>query len=210
MSEKYEWRKKEKKLYIPKQKPEIVEVPEFKFITIKGEGSPAESIFNECIGALYSVAYGIKMLSKKEEYQPSGYFDYTVYPLEGVWDITEDAKKRFKGTIAKEDLIYQIMIRQPEFVDESVFRDILESVKKKKLNPLLEQVKFESIADGKCVQMLHLGRFEDEPEAFEKMEAFSRENGLTRLSKIHREIYLSDARKVVPEKLKTVLRFKVK
>ncbi|WP_100913473.1 GyrI-like domain-containing protein [Pseudoalteromonas spongiae] len=210
MSEKYEWRKEEKKLYIPKQKPEIIEVPEFNFITINGEGSPAESILTECIGALYSVAYGIKMIPKKEESKPLGYFDFTVFPLEGIWDINDEAKKRFNGTIAKDDLVYQLMIRQPEFVDESFFKNILEIVKKKKANPLLEQVKFESIADEKCIQMLHVGRFEDEPETFKKMETFAEENGLTRLSKVHREIYLSDARKVVPEKLKTVLRFKVK
>ncbi|QZO14568.1 GyrI-like domain-containing protein [Pseudoalteromonas piscicida] len=210
MTEKYEWRKEEKKLYIPKQKPEIIEVPEFNFITINGVGSPAESIFTECIGALYSVAYGIKMIPKKEESKPPGYFDFTVFPLEGIWDINDEAKKRFNGTIAKDDLVYQLMIRQPEFVDKSFFKNILEIVKKKKANPLLEQVKFESITDGKCIQMLHVGRFEDEPETFKKMETFAEENGLTRLSKVHREIYLSDARKVVPEKLKTVLRFKVK
>ena len=209
MSTKHEWRKKEKELYLPKGKPELVEVPKFNFITIQGKGSPAEESFTECISTLYAVAYGIKMIPKKMSDKPPGYFDFTVYPLEGVWDINDEAKKHFSGTINKADLVYNLMIRQPDFVDNSFFRDVLNIVKEKKLNPMLDAVKYESISEGKCVQMLHLGKFENEPITFEKMENFARENGLKRLSKVHREIYLSDARRVEPSKLKTVLRFKV-
>jgi len=149
------------------------------------------------------------MIPKKMSDKPPGYFDFTVYPLEGVWDINDEAKKHFSGTINKADLVYKLMIRQPHFVDNSFFRDVLNIVKEKKLNPMLDAVKYESISEGKCVQMLHLGKFENEPITFEKMENFARENGLKRLSKVHREIYLSDARRVEPSKLKTVLRFKV-
>ena len=209
MTIKHEWRKKEKELYLPRNEPEIVEVPKFNFITIKGEGNPNGELFSDHVGALYSVAYGIKMLPKKMCDKPSGYFDFTVYPLEGIWDINDEAKKHFSGTINKDDLVYHLMIRQPEFVNGSFFRDVVNVVKENKSNPLLDDIKFESIEEGKCVQMLHLGRFEDEPISFEIMEKFAEENGLTRLSKVHREIYLSDARKVEPEKLKTVLRFKV-
>lgn len=209
MSDKYEWRKKEKGLYLPKSKPEFVDVPEIKFITLRGEGSPAEERFTEIIATLYSLAYGIKMLAKKMEIKPKGYFDYTVYPLEGIWDINDEAKKAFTGIINKGDFVYQIMIRQPDFVDEGFYLQILDVIKKKKPNPLLEHVEFKTISEGKCVQMLHLGKYEDEPVSFEKMENFAKDEGFTRISKVHREIYLSDARKVAPEKLKTVLRFKV-
>lgn len=210
MSEKHEWRKQEKTVYLPKNKPEIIDVPEYKFLTINGEGSPGDELFTECISTLYPLAYAIKMQPKNMEVKPNGYFDFTVYPLEGVWDINDNAKKNFSGTINLADLIYQLMIRQPDFVDEKFYYEMLDLVKKKKPNPLLDKVEFKSISEGRCIQMLHLGKFEDESASFEKMELFAKSEGLTRVSKVHREIYLSDARKILPEKLKTVLRFQVK
>ena len=207
MQVKHEWRKKEKVTYLPKNKPEIIDIPEFKFITIEGEGSPSETLFTECIGALYSLAYTIKMMPKKMSTQPHGYYDFTVYPLEGIWDINDEAKANFNGTVNKNDFVYKLMIRQPDFVDEHFFEEMLEVAKEKKKIQLLEQVKFERVTEGLCVQMLHLGPFENEPESFQKMEEFAQTEGLRRLSKVHREIYLSDTRKVAPEKLKTVLRF---
>ena len=207
MQDKHEWRKKEKALYLPKNKPEVIDIPEFKFITIEGEGSPADSVFTKYIGALYSLAYTIKMMPKKIDRQPKGYFDFTVYPLEGVWDINDKAKANFKGRINKEDLVYKLMIRQPDFVSKNFYSEMLEVAKEKKKNPLLEQINFERLSEGRCVQMLHLGPFEDEPASFEIMEDFAKSEGVVRLSKMHREIYLSDPRKVAPEKLKTVLRF---
>jgi hypothetical protein len=207
MQDKHEWRKKEKALYLPKNKPEVIDIPEFKFITIEGEGSPSDSVFTDYIGALYSLAYTIKMMPKKIDRQPKGYFDFTVYPLEGVWDINDKAKANFKGRINKEDLVYKLMIRQPDFVSENFYSEMLEVAKEKKKNPLLEQINFERLSEGRCVQMLHLGPFEDEPASFEIMEDYAKSEGVVRLSKMHREIYLSDPRKVAPEKLKTVLRF---
>jgi len=207
MQDKHEWRKKEKALYLPKNKPEVINIPEFKFITIEGEGSPADSVFSDYIGALYSLAYTIKMMPKKMDTQPKGYFDFTVYPLEGVWDINDKAKANFKGRINKEDLVYKLMIRQPDFVSENYYSEMLEVAKEKKKNPLLEQINFERLSEGRCVQMLHLGPFEDLTASFEIMEDFAKSEEVVRLSKMHREIYLSDPRKVAPEKLKTVLRF---
>ncbi|MET2983964.1 GyrI-like domain-containing protein [Aureibaculum conchae] len=206
---KHEWRKKEKEYYLPKNIPEIVNVLEFKFLTIEGEGNPNDEFFSEYITALYSLSYPIKMTLKKQATKPKGYSDYTVYPLEGVWDINEEAKKKFDGKLNKNDLVFKLMIRQPNFVDEIFFNEILELTNKKKPNKLLDRVRFEKIEEGKCVQMLHIGSYDDEPKSFELMEEFAKENNLTRLSKVHREIYLSDFRKVAPEKLKTVLRFKV-
>lgn len=206
---KHEWRKKEKELYLPKIKPEVIDIPEFNFLTISGEGNPNSEFFSEYIGALYAVSYPIKMTLKKRA-KPENYSDYTVYPLEGVWDINEEAKKTFNGVINKDDLVFKLMIRQPDFVSEDFAKEMIESAMRKKPNELIKEVKFERITEGKCVQMMHIGSYDNEPESFEIMEAFAETENLNRISKMHREIYLSDFRKVNEEKLKTVLRFQVK
>lgn len=208
--EKHEWRKKEKEYYLPKAKPEIIDIPAFKFVTISGAGNPNSQMFSNCIGVLYSVSYAIKMTLKKLEDKPNEYSDYTVYPLEGIWDINEKAKKEYDGTLNKDDLVFKIMIRQPDFVTEFFFNEMLELTKQKKPHILLDEIKFEVISDGKCVQMLHMGSFDNEPESFKQMELFAKSKNLERISKSHREIYLSDFKKVPTEKLKTLLRFNVK
>jgi hypothetical protein len=205
---KHEWGKVEKGFYMPKNIPELICIPEFKFFTIEGKGNPNDDFFAEYIGVLYSLSYGVKM-SPKKGIEPKGYFDYTVYPLEGVWDLNEDAKKSFDGTFDKNDLIFKLMIRQPDFVDYIFAMQILEQVKKKKPHDLLEQVRFEEIMEGDCIQMLHLGSYDNEPESFRNMEKIAGQEGYRRKTKIHREIYLTDARKVTPDKLKTVLRFNI-
>lgn len=206
---KHEWRKHEKSIYLPKEKPELVQIPEYKYFTIDGKGNPNDELFSECIEVLYSLAYAVRM-SYKSGFAPNDYFEYTVYPLEGIWDISDEGKKTFDGTIDKNELIFTLMIRQPEFVSNEFASEIIETIKKKKPHKLLDKVKFTSIKDGKCVQMLHVGSYDDEPISFKRMEEFCEEKGLARISKVHKEIYLSDARKVSPEKLKTVLRFNVK
>lgn len=206
---KHEWRKKEKALYMPKSKPDIVSVPALRFVTIKGAGNPNSDVFPEYIGALYSISYAIKMNMKKAEVKPEGYADWTVYPLEGVWDITDEAQQNYNGTINKDDLVFELMIRQPDLVDEAFFDEMLEFCKKKKPSEYLKKVEFKTIEEGKCIQMLHIGSYDDEPESFAKMEAFAAEQSVKRKSKIHREIYLSDFRKVPAEKLKTTLRFQL-
>lgn len=205
---KKEWRKLEKNFYLPKKTPTIIDIPEFNFYSIKGEGNPNSEKFGEYVGVLYSLSYAIRM-SPKKGYQPDNYFEYTVYPLEGVWDIKEEAKENFKE-LNKDDLVFDMMIRQPDFVDEAYAEKIIEIVKKSKPHELLEEVKFVSLTDGKCVQMMHLGSYDSEPVSFKIMEDFIEENGYKRVSKIHREIYLSDPRKTAPEKLKTVLRCRIK
>ncbi len=206
---KHEWRKKEKKVYLPKEKPELIDIPEYQFIKLSGEGNPNSDFFAECIGVLYSVSYAIKMNLKTLKGKPQNYYDWTVYPLEGVWDISEKAKQNFNGQLNKDDLVFDLMIRQPNFVDDSFFNEMLEHTKKKKPNRLLEKLKFEKIRDGKCIQMMHIGSYDNESETFIKMEEFANDKGLIRQSKTHREIYLTDFRKVPEEKLKTVLRFEL-
>jgi hypothetical protein len=138
---------------------------------------------------------------------PEGYFDYTVFPLEGVWDL--DVEGRKLDYLNKEHLLYKLMIRQPDFVSEDLAYIILDQLKQKKKNPLLANVKFETITEGLCVQTMHIGSYDDEPRTFKLMEEFCIENNLQRVQKTHKEIYISDARKTQPEKLKTVLRFQV-
>ena len=208
--EKYEWKKKEKNLYLPKAKPEIIDIPSFKFFTLEGKGNPNDEFFADYVGALYSLSYAVKM-SYKKGVEPKGFYDYTVYPLEGVWDLTEKGREEFeKGFINKSELLFKLMIRQPDFVDEAYAKFIVEEVKKNKPNVLLNDVKFEEIEEGKVVQMLHVGSYDSEVESFKMMEEFVKESGFERAEKLHKEIYLSDARKVEAEKLKTILRFKVK
>ena len=204
---KHEWRRSEKHLYVPKAKPELIEVPVYKFIRLSGEGNPNSSYFSEYIGVLYSLAYGIKMTARKRGQELVGYHDYTVYPLEGVWDIKDAAKKQFTGQINKEDLVFQLMIRQPDFVEPGFYEEILDIVGRKKPNPLLSDVQFEEIREGRCIQMLHIGPYDNEAASFAIMEDFARGLSVKRRSKVHREIYLSDFRRTAPEKLKTVLRF---
>ena len=200
--------KKEKGVYLPQNKPEIIDVPKFKFLTIEGEGNPNSEHFTEHVVTLYALSYGIKM-SPKKKIKTEGYFEYTVYPLEGVWDISDEAKKTFDGILNKDQLVFKLMIRQPDFVNTDLFEKVLAITKEKKPQGLFDKVLFEEIKEGKCIQMLHLGSYDNEPATFKIMEDYAKASGLKRLSKVHREIYLSDARKVSPQKLKTVLRFNV-
>ena len=205
---KYEWKKEEKKFYLPKDKPELVEVPEFQYLTISGAGNPNEPLFAKYVEALYSLSYTVKMSPKKNS-EPNGYFDYSVYPLEGIWDIKQEAQHNPKGPINKQDLVFKLMIKQPPFVTGTYMDCILDKVASKTKNELILQVKLENIADGKSIQILHVGSYDDEPKSFKKMDIFAREHNLNRIEKSHREIYLSDARKVDKDKLKTVLRVRV-
>jgi hypothetical protein len=205
---KHEWKKAEKSFYLPGSNPEFIIIPSFKFFSVEGTGDPNDKSFGDYISVLYSLSYGVKM-SPKKGLAPKDYFEYTVYPLEGVWDISEEAKKSPSATLDKSSLIFNLMIRQPDFVNAEYAEEIIIMTKKKKPHPLLDHVIFNSIEEGKCIQMLHVGSYNDEPLSFKRMEDFCLNNNFTRESKIHREIYLSDARKVSPDKLKTVLRFKI-
>ena len=204
---KYEWRKELKELYLPKKQPTKIEVPKMLFFTIEGSGNPNNNEqFNENIEILYSLSYAIRMMPKKG-ITPKGYFEYTVFPLEGRWDLDEEGRKL--DYLSKDHFVYKLMIRQPDFVTEDLFQYALNSVKEKKPNLNLDTVKFEEITEGLCVQSMHIGSYEEEPKTFELMEQYCSENNLKRAEKQHKEIYISDARRTAPEKLKTVLRFKV-
>jgi len=197
---KYEWKKEEKELYLPKEEPTLVTIPRMKYFTITGKGNPNNKDFQDKIGVLYSLAYAVRMMPKNG-YTPNGYFEYTVYPLEGIWSGNVEDKNSF---------VYKIMIRQPDFVCNDVVEKAFEIARRKKPNILLDEVKFEEFTDGLCVQMLHIGSYDDEPKSFEKMQKFIANNNYERTTDTHREIYLSDSTKVEKDKLKTILRYFIK
>ena len=201
---KQEWKKVHKDLYGIKAQPVLLDVSEQSFIMLDGEGNPNAADFSERVGALYSLAYAVKMNYKKSAAGQT-VDDFAVYPLEGVWrQKTAGAEK-----LDKDNLAYTIMIAQPDFITPEMWQDALAKTRIKKPNPLYEEVRFERMADGKSVSILHVGRFDDEPASFAKMDNFCQEHGLQRSSDTHREIYLNNANRTAPEKLKTILRYAV-
>lgn len=202
--EKQEYKKAFKELYLPKTMPSIVEVPSMRFAVIEGEGDPNGEAFALATGALYGFSYAVKMSYKSKEI-PQEFYDYTVFPLEGVWDLVD--KK--KSATDKSNFSYAIMIRQPDFLTDGLFERFIDETKKKKPNVYLDQIKYRTITEGLCCQMLHIGSYDSEPASFEKMKQFCLDHGYARTSLKHREIYLADPRKTEASKLKTVLRFKI-
>lgn len=206
MTTKLDYKKQYKDLYLPPKKPMLARIPTMKFFMLDGEGDPNEAAFSEATQALYSLAYTLKMLPKNG-IVPDGYYDYTVFPLEGVWDAKNKPLNHY--IIDKSKLIYSLMIRQPDFVTDGLAEEVIRLTMKKKPNALLERVRFGSVDDGLCVQMMHLGSYDDEPESFAAIEQFCADNDCRRTSGQHREIYLSDPRRTEPAKLRTVLRCQV-
>ncbi len=206
-----DYKKENKDLYLPKTTPTIVDVGEMQFVAIEGRGNPNEDNgeYQKAIEVLYGIQYKIKM-SKKGTFIPKGYFDYVVPPLEGFWWL-ENRKEDF--TVEnKFKYCWLSVIRLPEFVDESVFEWAYEEVLKKK-EIGTTKAKFLKIAEGLCVQCLHIGTYDDEPKTLKTMNNFIETNGLQSditETRHHHEIYLSDPRKTEVSKLKTVLRIPVK
>lgn len=207
MSGKIDFKKRDKYLYSPSAKvPGILEVPELNYLSVNGEGNPNSDAFQLAIKALYSLSYKIKMGLKKEN-SIYGYYDYVVPPLEGIWDLIDNKKSE---PFDKNNLKWNIMIRQPEFVTNDILESWRRFLLKTENNPFLKKAALTGIEDGLCCQILHIGSFDNEPETFNKMEEWCKYNGYERLNKTHREIYLSNFLKTAEEKLKTILRFKVK
>ena len=199
---KYEWRKANREIYQIKSEPCLIDVPAQSFIMIDGKGNPNAADFSERVGALYSLAYAIKMNYKKTAAEQE-FTNFTVYPLEGLWQQEQE------GELIKEELIYTIMIGQPDFITGEMVKKALEQVRVKKPNPLYDEIRFEEMTEGSCVTVLHLGPFDQEPQSFAKMDTFCQNHQLTRISNTHREIYLNNLNRTDPRKLKTILRYKV-
>ena len=206
----FDFKKEYRALYMPKDKPEIVTVPAANFIAIRGQGDPNEEggAYQQAIGVLYAVAYTLKM-SCKTDHRIEGFFDYVVPPLEGFWyqDGVDGIDYSDKSTFC-----WISVIRLPEFVTKRDFDWACETAsKKKKLD--CSKVEFLTIHEGLCVQIMHIGAFDDEPATVAIMDRFIRENGYENDfsdDRLHHEIYLTDARKVEPQKWKTVIRHPIR
>jgi len=210
MSDIIDYKKEYKDLYLPKNKPVIIDVPEIHFVVVEGKGNPNDESgeYQKAIEILYSIQYTIKM-SKKGNYIPEGYFDYVVPPLEGFWWLDNDKDFSIEN---KSQYNWLSLIRLPEFVDNKVFEwACTEVVKKKKID--CKKAKLLKIKEGLCVQCLHIGPYDDEPKTLKLMNDFIAKNGLRsdlNGTRRHHEIYLSNPLKTEKEKLKTVLRIPVK
>lgn len=201
---KIDYKRDMKELYLPKTTPAFIEVPPISYITVTGEGDPNGEGFARACEALYSLTYAVKM-SYKSTMVPDGYYEYTVFPLEGVWGLIDTSKP----VTDKSNYKYEIMIRQPDFLTNDLFEHFFTVTIKKKPNPYLKRASFKTITEGLCCQMLHLGSYDDEPASFALMEKYCTDNGCRRSSLHHREIYLTNPQKTEPKKLKTVLRFQM-
>lgn len=204
MATKVDYKRDEKHLYGPGARPEIIDVPTMRFLQLDGAGDPGGADFAAAVGALYSLSYAVRM-SYKSDAVPEGYYAYTIYPLEGVWDLVD----RSKPVSDKSNYKYTLMIRQPEFLTDAGFAALLERTMRKKPSEHLERVRFGPVTEGLSCQALHVGPFDDEHRTFALMEGFCSQTGYRRASKLHREIYLTDVRKTGPAKARTVLRFAV-
>ena len=206
----FDYKKEYKEFYLPKAKPGLVTVPKMNFLAVRGEGDPniEDGDYKNAVGILYAIAYTIKM-SKMGSRQIEGYFDYVVPPLEGFWQ-----QKGIAGIdYTRKDLFQWIsVIRLPDFVTQEDFdwaKD--EAARKKELDT--SKAELWSYEEGLCVQCMHLGPYDDEPATVELMHRFMEEQGYTldiSSKRLHHEIYLSDARKTAPEKLKTVIRHPIR
>jgi hypothetical protein len=204
--------KEERLLYKPGISPAEILIPPMTFIELSGAGQPGAPEFVEVIGTLYNLAYTVRMASRNGLAIP-GYQEFTVYPLEGIWDLSEAGRQAADpaafGVADKRQLIYRMMIRQPDFVTPEIFPAILSQAARKKKLPLLDQVRLIRLEEGLCVQMTHVGSYDDEPASFAGMQDFCAAHGLRRLGHQHREIYMSDPRRTAPEATRTVLRWTV-
>ncbi len=206
----FDFKKEYKEFYLPKNTPEIVDIPKANYIAVRGKGDPNEEngAYQQAIGVLYAIAYTLKM-SHKSDYKIEGFFEYVVPPLEGFW-----WQENVKGVdySNKSTFCWISMIRVPDFVKREDFIWAVTIAMKKK-NTDCSMAEFLTVEEGLCVQIMHEGAYDDEPATVALMDAFLKENGYSNdmnETRYHHEIYLSDARKVAPEKGKTVIRHPIK
>ena len=206
----FDFKKEYKEFYMPPKEPTIVTVPPMNYIAVRGEGDPnAEGgEYKQAIELLYGIAYTIKM-SKKGEHRIEGYFDYVVPPLEGFW--WQDGVQGVDYA-HKDNFKWVSLIRLPDFVTKADFDWAIEEAARKKKTDF-SKVEFLTYDEGLCVQCMHIGSYDDEPATVRLMHEYMTEQGYSldiTESRFHHEIYLSDARKVSPDKLKTVIRHPIK
>ena len=206
----FDLKKEYKEFYTAKNKPQIVDIPKSNYIAIRGKGNPNEEggAYQKAIDVLYAVAYTLKM-SYKADYKIEGFFEYVVPPLEGIWwqEGVDGVDYTDKSTFN-----WISVIRLPDFVTEKDFEWAVDMAsKKKKID--CSSAEFLTLEEGLCVQIMHIGSFDDEPETVALMDIFLSENGYEKdinNTRLHHEIYLSDARKTPIEKQKTIIRHPIK
>ena len=207
----FDFKKEYKEFYMPKNKPNIVNIPKANYIAVRGKGNPNEEggAYQQAIGVLYAVAYTLKM-SYKTDYKIEGFFEYVVPPLEGFW--WQDGLKGSIDYNNKNAMHFVSIIRLPDFVTKEDFEwAVQEATKKKKQD--FSRVEFLTYDEGLCVQCMHLGFYDDEPATVNLMHEYMKENGYEldiTDERYHHEIYLSDPRKCDVSKLKTVIRHPIK
>lgn len=206
----FDYKKEYKEFYLPKKQPQIVNIPSMNYIAVRGEGDPniEGGAYKQAISILYSLAFTLKM-SYKGTHQIEGYFEYVVPPLEGFW--WQDGVHGVDYT-NKEGFHWISVIRVPDFIKEEDFNwAVQEAETKKKMD--CSKAEFLTINEGLCVQMMHIGPYDNEPASIALMEQYLEENGYANdisETRLHHEIYLSDARKVEPAGLRTVIRHPVR
>lgn len=206
----FDYKKEYKEFYMPVSKPGIITVPAMNYIAVRGQGDPnaEDGEYKKSIGLLYGIAFTIKM-SRKTDHRIEGYFDYVVPPLEGFW--RQDGISGIDYA-RKEDLKWISVIRLPDFVTKDDFDWAVEDAARKKKTDF-SKVEFLTYEEGLCVQCMHIGSYDDEPATVELMHEFISTQGYRpdiSDTRMHHEIYLSDARKVSPEKRKTVIRHPIR
>ena len=206
----FDFKKEYKEFYMPKNKPGIVSIPSMNYIAVRGQGNPNQENgeYKQAIGLLYGIVFTIKM-SKKGDYRIRGYYDFVVPPLEGFW--WQDGVSEIDYT-RKEDFKWISLIRLPDFVTKEDFDwAVKEAARKKKTD--FSKTEFLTYDEGQCVQCLHIGPYDSEPATISLMHEYAHQQGFVpdfTAQRLHHEIYLSDARKVAPAKLKTVIRHPIR
>lgn len=207
----FDYKKEYKALYLPKEMPSIVEVPSMQYAAVRGHGDPNEpdGEYGRAVAVLYGISYTIKM-SYKGSRKVDGFFEYVVPPLEGFWWM--DGGAPGVDYRNKSGFNWISIIRVPEFVTEEVFAWAKEEAQRKKgIDTNLAELI--TVSEGLCVQCLHIGSYNEEPATVAKMDHYRMEQGYENdISdrRRHHEIYLSDPRKVSPERMKTVIRHPVR
>lgn len=206
----FDFKKEYKEFYMPKKKPEIINVPEANYIAVRGKGDPNKEggEYKASIGLLYTIAFTLKM-SKRIGHEIEGFFDYVVPPLEGFW--WQEGLEGVDFT-KKEEFRWISVIRLPDFVKKKDFDWAIEEAQRKKKMDC-SKVEYLTIDEGLCVQILHIGAYDDEPKSVALMDEYLDPNGYENDFsdvRLHHEIYLSDARKVEPDRRKTVIRHPIK
>ena len=206
----FDYKKEYKEFYMPKESPQIITIPQMNYIAVRGKGNPndEDGEYKTAIGLLYGIAFTIKMC-KMTDHKIEGCFDYVVPPLEGFW--------RQEGICGvdysrKEDFCWISVIRLPDFVTEEDFNWAKARAEEKKQQDF-SKAEFLTFNEGLCVQCMHIGLFDEEPRTVELMDKYIHEKGYENdfsEKRLHHEIYLSDARKVPPERLKTVVRHPIR